>query len=473
MSGSAPRVLIVGGGVAALEVLLALRVHAGPTLPIELLSAEAQFTYRPTSVAEPFGRGAARQFDLAEIVADQRATLRVGTLAEVDVGARRAITVEGEQLEWDVLVVAIGARAVEAMPGALTFRGPQDAGALASLLREVELGEVSRIAFALPAGVTWPLPLYELALLTSAHASANGRHVDLTVVTSEAAPLDVFGPEAADAVAGLLEQHRIALRAATRPVAVEDGALHVSGAGVVPADRVVSLPRLEGPALDGLPSDTQGFIRADQHGRVVGLEDVYAAGDAVSFPLKQGGLATQQADAVSEMIASRAGAPVTPRPFRAVVRGLLITGGEPLYLRAEPGAGRQPASAAVDDVSAPGPRVRRAESTAATSALWWPPSKIAGRYLAPYLATARPIPLGSSPLRDRAAAVHDEDPEERAAAVELTLLMADHDARFGDYDLAVHALESAAVLNGGTLPPDYETKRAWWGKGQPVPGVHT
>ena len=64
-------------------------------------------------------------------------------------------------------------------------------------------------------------------------------------------------------------------------------------------------------------------------------------------------------------IAARAGAPVEPAPFRPVLRGLLLTGLFPRYLRAEPGTG---------------------VSTIDTEALWWPPAKIVGRYLAPFLA---------------------------------------------------------------------------------------
>ena len=97
-----------------------------------------------------------------------------------------------------------------------------------------------------------------------------------------------------------------------------------------------------------------------------------------------------------------------------------------------------------------------------TSALWWPPSKIAGRYLAPYLATARPMPLGSAPLSDRRAPAHADGSEhEHADALELALLMADHDARWGDYAMALHALDSAEAL-AGVLPPRYEDKRKEW-----------
>jgi len=98
-----------------------------------------------------------------------------------------------------------------------------------------------------------------------------------------------------------------------------------------------------------------------------GLDAVFAVGDATTFPIKQGGLATQQADAAAEAIAGLAGADVVAEPFRPVLRGLILTGGAPLYARAELSRAGNPASVATD-------------------ALWWPPGKIVGRYLAPYLA---------------------------------------------------------------------------------------
>src|SRR5439155_1412840 len=94
----------------------------------------------------------------------------------------------------------------------------------------------------------------------------------------------------------------------------------------VEAERIVALPTLEGPGILGVPRDDHGFIPIDDRGRVRGLDDVYAAGDAVDFPVKQGGLACQQADAIAEHLAAQAGAPVEPLPFRPVLRGKLLTG---------------------------------------------------------------------------------------------------------------------------------------------------
>jgi sulfide:quinone oxidoreductase len=235
----------------------------------------------------------------------------------------------------------------------------------------------------------------------------------------------------------------------------------LAGSGEVYADRVVTLAQLEGPRLPGLPHDQHGFIPVDAHGRVHGVEGVYAAGDVTAFPLKQGGLAAQQADAVAEAIAAELDAPISPRPFTPVLRGLLLTGGAPLYLRSQPQRLPREASVAIE---APTPLRRniRDASAAAGQPLWWPPAKIAGRYLGPFLATARPQPLSSELLVDRVAVPGAPlSQAEFDDALELALLLAECDARWGDYAAALSALEAAEALQGA-LPPEYEAKRREW-----------
>ena len=114
-----------------------------------------------------------------------------------------------------------------------------------------------------------------------------------------------------------------------------DGELQLIPNGSVAADRVVALPRLQGAPLDGLPQTVHGFIPVDAHCRVHGVADVFAAGDITSFTVKQGGIAAQQADVAATAIAAAAGASVTPQRFQPVLRGLLLTGREPRYLRRE------------------------------------------------------------------------------------------------------------------------------------------
>lgn len=360
------RVLVAGGGVAGLEATLSLRALAEERVSIELLAPEDDFTYRPLAVAEPFRVGEVRRFPLQALAQEAGAELRQGTLASVDAARHVVTTGEGNELSYDVLVLALGARPREAVINALAFRGPEDGAAFAALLEEAVRGDVRSVTFALPAGVAWPLPLYELALLTGTYLTDRGTMgVALEVVTPEEAPLSLFGTAASDAVRELLAIRGIEFRLRTTPVSFERGVLRVVPDGRLDVDRVVALPQLEGPPLAGIPQDGEGFVPTDEHGRVAHLEDVYAAGDLTQFPVKQGGIAAQQADAAAETIAAEAGAPVEAKPFRPVLRGLLLTGVFPRYLRAEVGK----ASSAVD-----------------AEALWWPPAKIVGRYLAPFLA---------------------------------------------------------------------------------------
>jgi sulfide:quinone oxidoreductase len=343
----------------------------GGAVSIELLASKERLEYRPLAVAEPFGDLEPKSFSLADIARDQGARLRMGVIGEVESADHTVRTAAGEHIAYDVLLVAVGARASSALPGAVTLGGSGRTNPIRNLLRELEEERVSRIAFALPGGVSWPVPLYELALMTAARVSELGlRRVELSLVTPESSPLELFGPEASRAVRALLEGRGVALHTERYPVALRQGQLSVVPRGLDPleADRVVSLPRLHGPGLPGLPHGPEGFIPVDLHGRVLGEEDVYAAGDVTEFPIKQGGIATQQADAAAEHIAARAGVPIDPRPFEPVLRGMLLTGGPPRYMRAEVGGGH-------------GERWEVSEH-----ALWWPPSKIAGRYLAPYLA---------------------------------------------------------------------------------------
>ena len=456
------RVVIAGGGVAALEALLALRALAGHLVDITLLSPTRDFIYRPVTVAEAFDHAQARVYDLAEILADQGGgELIPEALARVIPARRVAISQSGREIAFDALVVATGAQPREWLPGGLTFRGRGDVPALRGLLEDLVDGKARSVALALPSERMWALPLYELALMTAGHVRERGAgEVTVTLVTPEEEPLELFGPAAAAVVQPLLAARGVTLRTSSRPAFVLGRKLVLAGGAEMFVDRVITLPRLEGPRLPGLPHDGQGFIPVDRFGRVIGLDSVYAAGDVTAFPLKQGGLATQQADAVAGAIAARAGGPDAPAPFQPVLRGLLLTGGAPLYLRAEPQ--RFPRRATVAIEARPQSRRGREASAAAGQALWWPPGKIAGRYLAPYLATARPALLHPGLLSDRVAVpgppVSDVEFED---ALELALLLADADARWGDYASALNALDAAEALRGA-LPPEYEVKRREW-----------
>ena len=392
-------VVVAGAGIAGLELALALQALAEDLVSVELVAPETEFTYRPLAVAEPFRTDEVRRFPLEPLVAATGASLRAGTVTSIEPEQKQVVLGDETVLEYDAFVLAVGARPREAVAGALTFRGPQDGAALAELLERAVDGELHRIAFVVPAGVSWPLPLYELALQTGSYLSDRGtRGVLIVIVTPEEHPLGVFGREASSAMSELLGLRGIEVECGCAAIAWRDGVLEVAGDRSVEADAVVALPQLIGPALSGLPHEGGGFVPTDLEGRVVGTTDVYAAGDATQFRPKQGGLATQQADAVAVAIAADAGANVVPAPYHPVLRGLLLTGFVPRYLRTD---------------------LRAGTSVVDTEALWWPPAKVVGRYLAPFLAAQLGL-VASRPEAARSGAVEVEielDPRSSTATL--------------------------------------------------------
>ncbi len=362
-------ILIAGGGVAALEAALALRALAEDRVRVELLAPEPHFWYRPLAVAEPFELGEVKHFDLATLAADAGVTFTPGELVSVDAARRLAYTSPGGGVPYAALLIACGALPKPAVDGAVMFRGPADTAKIEDLLAGIEAEQIRRVVFAVPAGAVWSLPAYELALMTAAWLAARGiGGVDVHLVTPEDEPLQLFGHEAVRAVRSLFDARGIALHTRAFPAEAREGELLLVGGGIVPADRVIALPRLQGQRIGGVPQTFEGFIPVDPHGVITGMSDVYAAGDITTYPVKQGGIAAQQADAAAEAIAAAVGIDVMPRPFRPVLRGLLLTGGEPRYLRGDSGGGAG------------------GTAQASPEPLWWPPAKIVARYLAPFLA---------------------------------------------------------------------------------------
>ncbi|MDP9344352.1 MAG: FAD-dependent oxidoreductase [Actinomycetota bacterium] len=372
------RVVIAGGGIAGLEALLALRALAGNRVELTLLSPEPDFVYRPMAVARPFGLGHAGHTPLADAARDVGAALKIAALQSVDPDARTIRTSEGD-LEYDELVLALGARSERAFARGTSWDDNAADEVMSGLLRDLEEGYTPSLAIIVPPGPGWPLPAYELALLIRRDAYGMGMDPKVTLVTPERAPLAVFGPLAVEAITAELEAAGVALETCAYAELTPGDltTVHVRpGARSFDARRVLALPRLLGRPIPGVPHDDDGFVDVDEHCRVRGIDGVWAAGDGISFPVKFGGLATQQADAAAEDIAHQAGAVEEPHPFRPVLRGRLLTGAAERWMRFGAAGGE-------------------GDGQIATHALWWPPGKVTGRYLAPWLATRDDQSLGA------------------------------------------------------------------------------
>lgn len=366
------RVLVVGGGVAALETVLALHDLAGQRVSVTVLAPDSEFVYRPMTVREPFAYTAASRYPIAPIMADVGAELIADKLGWVDHEQRTVYTASDDTpIEYDALVLALGARVSPRYKHAVTIDDRCMDETLHGLVQDIEGGYIDSIAFISPGRMAWPLPLYELALMTAGRAYDMNIDLQSTLITPEDRPLAIFGQAVSDGVAALLADANIA--------SINSAYAEVPGPGEIvinPGDRrlhakrIVALPELYGPAVRGLPLSEHGFLRVDRFGRMAHVGPVFVAGDASDFAVKQGGLAAEQADVVAESIAALAGVQIEPQCFMPVIHGVLLTADKPRYISAKISGGQGFASSFSDMPDGQAPT-----------------AKIAAKYLTPYLQT--------------------------------------------------------------------------------------
>jgi sulfide:quinone oxidoreductase len=177
------RVVIAGGGVAALETVLALHDLAPELTDVTVIAPNSDFHYQPMTVREPFAQGPARRYPLAPIVSDAGASLLCDELAWIDPENRLAHTKGDEQLEYDALVLALGAKATPRYRHAVTIDPARMDEILHGIVQDVETGYIKSLAFVAPGRMAWPLPLYELALMTDGRAYDMNVDVAITLIT--------------------------------------------------------------------------------------------------------------------------------------------------------------------------------------------------------------------------------------------------------------------------------------------------
>ncbi|MGO9321161.1 MAG: FAD-dependent oxidoreductase [Solirubrobacteraceae bacterium] len=377
-SAERAHVVIVGGGFGGVESLLALRALAPEHVRVTLVSGSPSLAYKPAATTESFDETPPLAYDMQAIATDVGATFRLDRLEAVAAEAHTARLASFAHLDYDALVLAVGARAVVAIPGALTFRDQQQVQHIRRLVSELPSGTIRRIIFAVPSGCSWPLPLYELALLTAARLGELDTTGEVMLVSPEITPLCVFGAQASSLVAHLLAERGVRFIGESDPQRVDrGGALVLASGETLEADRVVAATELRGPRITGLPADRWGFVTTDAFGSVVGLPDVYAVGDMTSFPVKQGGLAAQQADVVAQRIAAAFGVSVTKPRIHRVLRARLLGGANPVFLRTELDEFGQATASTLHGEFNDSESDTRAE-------------KVFGRYLAPYLQARAP-----------------------------------------------------------------------------------
>jgi sulfide:quinone oxidoreductase len=365
-SSQPARVAIIGGGVAAMEAMLALNAASYSGTDVHLFSPESKFVLKPLAVSTGFGRSDLLTFDLPRMAATAGATFHKLSVSEVVTQSRLIRLSDDSEFSYDYLIASPGTESHWSVPGATPYWGPAGNEAVAEALTTLRDREDVKVVVTMPEDGSWPLPLYELALLVSDEL---GSGTSTTIVTPESSPLELFGKESAEKVAALLQERDIETLLETAPSEYRDGALVTTDGRRIEADLAVALPLLTGRRIPGLPYNERGFIPVDEFGRIEQHGREFAAGDVTSFPVKFGGLATEQADVVTTAIAAEALGGPAPEPFRPVYRGTLVTS---------------------DGLIGLGPG---GESSAPYG--WDPAEKVQGKFLTPFLKAADPATLGT------------------------------------------------------------------------------
>ena len=326
-------VVVCGGGVAGVEAMLRLRRLADDRVRLTVVAPNTEFVYRPAAVGYSFALSPMRRYPLQRIAADVGARWVRDQLSSVDHPNRAVHTESGVALPYDALLLAIGAHESSPFEYAYCFndRNPET---IQEIVREIETGQVNSVTFVLPHDWVWPLPLYELALMTAERARVMNVKPQITFITAEARPLKAFGQAAGDAVVRLLHEAGIALHTGVA-ASVPSGGVVAFGDRELVAERIVTLPKITGPAIQGIPAGARWLVPIDERCTVLGTDgSVFAAGDATDFPVKLGGIGAQQADTAAAGIAHLAGVGGRPPALRPMIHGMLLTGGQPLYLSA-------------------------------------------------------------------------------------------------------------------------------------------
>src|SRR5215218_1618566 len=151
------RVVIAGGGVAAVELALALADLAAGRVQLTIVAPDPNFELRPLRTAEPFAADHVRRRPLSALAEEVGAELVAERLIRVDPGEHQLLAGD-RTIPYDALVVAVGARRVTAFEKALTFTGDTSTIEHHGLLGGHREGYSQTVRFGGPPGTTWPLP---------------------------------------------------------------------------------------------------------------------------------------------------------------------------------------------------------------------------------------------------------------------------------------------------------------------------
>ncbi|MBI3492566.1 MAG: NAD(P)/FAD-dependent oxidoreductase [Acidobacteria bacterium] len=312
-------VVVLGGGVGGVVTARDLRSRLPSAHRIVLVEREREHLFAPSLLWLMVGQRRAESIKRPFTRLERKGIeVRVGEIERIDPDARR-VTVAGEVLDADYLVISLGAEFdVDAIPGLAeaghNFYTLQGAQAFWNALRVFRGGRIV-VLTAAPA-YKCPAAPYEAAMLidTFCRKRSGRATVRVEVYAAEPAPMGVAGPNVSAGVTQLLATKAISYHPDHQVTGVDVAMKSLTFANGARAefDLLAYVPPHRPPRViraSGLAGQT-GWVSVDRHTLETRFPGVYAIGDVVAIPLalgkplpKAGTFAHREAKVVAKNIA--------------------------------------------------------------------------------------------------------------------------------------------------------------------------
>ena len=345
------KITVAGAGFAAITGARELRKRL-PAAEITLVAPKPEFLYLPSLIWVPYGirSGDDLRFDIKPLLKDLNISYRQAAVTGIS-GDGRVLETDGGPIENDAVLIATGGRYIKKLPGienAITIcEGVEAAERMGTGLKSLDSGTIAlgfggnpKEPSAMRGG-----PMFELLFGLDTWLRKQGKRDRFRLVFFTPAPRPGvrLGERAVEKMLGEMKKREIETHLGHKIKSFENQVVTTEG-GEIPADMILFMPGLTGPAwMQGspLPASPGGMIQADKMTAVAGMERVYVAGDAGSFPgpdwmPKQAHMADLQAAAAAKNIAlNLAGKPASEK-FKVELlciidsldKGMLIYRGE-------------------------------------------------------------------------------------------------------------------------------------------------
>ncbi|MGD2067139.1 MAG: FAD-dependent oxidoreductase [Gemmatimonadota bacterium] len=285
------RILVLGAGFGGLETVTGLAAALDDGYEITLVDRRDAFFIGFSKIDVLFGRATPRQVsyrydDLrAEGVRFVHESI---TAIHTD---RRVVRTTRSELEYDYLVVALGADLVpEAVPGFVESGGHEfysmwGAEELAPVLADFRAGTlvlgILRTPYKCP-----PAP-YEVACQLHDFFVARGVRNDVELKMVIPGPRPVKSPDVSDMLEEQLSKHGVELISGSPIQSIDADARRVVLQGRTASyDLFVGVPVHAAPAVvRSSPLGGDGFVRVDRETLETAFPDVYAVGDVTNVPV--------------------------------------------------------------------------------------------------------------------------------------------------------------------------------------------